>query len=310
MKPIIIPNDFNYIAAFLTFSCQLRCSYCINHHGDDLYKGRWMDGKQWIEGLNRIKTRADLPITLQGGEPTVHKHFFEIVRGVREDIPLDLLTNLEIGAERFMQSIPATRIKRVAPYASIRVSYHHGQSHYFDLIEKVRRMQGRGYSIGIWEVDHPEYTGEVHERAKRARAEGIDYRIKEFLGPWKGRNYGTMRYDGAVNAPQLRHCDCRTSELLIDPTGYIFRCTSDLYANRCSIGHLLDEQPPKLGQWRECAVYGRCNSCDIKIKTNRFQEYGHSSVEIKNVGSPYADNAIIETPKNTYGKNPTASGRS
>ena len=39
LPPIKLPLKFNYIAAFLTFSCQLRCSYCINHHGGNLLKG-------------------------------------------------------------------------------------------------------------------------------------------------------------------------------------------------------------------------------------------------------------------------------
>jgi hypothetical protein len=302
MKPIIVPDNFNYIAAFLTFSCQLRCGYCINHHGGDLLKGRWMNGDQWIKGLNRIKTRSDLPITLQGGEPTVHKHFFDIVNGVREDIPLDLLTNLEIGAERFMQRVSSSRFKRVAKYASIRVSYHHGQSDFTRLTGEVGKLQDAGYHIGIWEVAAPFDEEGLMKRLNVAKGMGIDYRLKEFLGPFGGKNYGTMRYEGAVNAPKLRNCDCRTSELLIDPAGYIFRCTSDLYANRCAIGHLLDPEPTGLGAWRSCAVMGRCNSCDIKIKNNRFQEFGHSSVEIKNVGEPYADNDVIESVKNTYGR--------
>jgi sulfatase maturation enzyme AslB (radical SAM superfamily) len=308
MKPIIIPDSFNYIAVFLTFSCQLRCSYCINHHGNDLQKARWMDGNDWIKGLNRIKTRGDLPITLQGGEPTVHKHFFRIVDGMRTETPLDLLTNLEISAEKFMSSIPSSRFKREAKYASIRVSYHHEQSNFDKLISKVGKMQQRGYSIGIWEVAHPDYISDVHQRQHLAKHMGLDYRIKEFLGPWKGKNYGTMRYPNAVNSSHLRNCDCRTSELLVDPRGNIFRCHSDLYANRLSIGHILDKEPPALGEWKPCAVYGRCNSCDIKLKTNRFQEYGHSSVEIRNVGEPTNANEQVETPENTYGKHdPTSS---
>ena len=32
---------------------------------------------------------------------------------------------------------------------------------------------------------------------------------------------------------------------------------------------------------RPCDVYGHCNPCDIKVKTNRFQEFGHTSVQIE-----------------------------
>ncbi len=195
-------------------------------------------------------------------------------------------------------------MRRNAPYASIRVSYHHGQSNFESLCDKVIKLTSKGYSIGVWEVDHPEYHSEVLDRQRVAKEHSIDWRVKEFLGPWKGVNHGTMRYDGAVNGNNLHRCMCRTSELLIAPDGQIFRCHSDVYANRSSIGHILDPDfdVSILGAWKACSVYGKCNSCDIKVKTNRFQEGGHSSVEVKDIGKAYAPNNQVEKVVNTYGK--------
>jgi organic radical activating enzyme len=304
LPEIVIPDSFNYIAAFLTFSCQLRCSYCINHHGGDLVKGRWMDGESWIRGLNRLKTRPDLPITIQGGEPSVHKSFIDIVKGVRDNIPLDVLTNLEQPIN-FWERIDPSRLKRNSPYASIRVSYHHKQSNFKELTEKVKHLLERGYHIGIWEVDHPDYHGEVIVRQQQAHSMGIDYRLKEFLGPHNGKVYGTMRYPDSVNSKMLRKCQCKTSELVIGPDGNIFRCHSDLYANRASIGNLLDPNftADKLGLWRPCPIYGKCNSCDTKIKTDRHQRWGWSSVEIKDISDEYTENkGHVNVVQNTYGK--------
>ena len=305
VKPIILSDNFNYIAAFLSFACMLRCSYCINHHGGDLVKKRWMNGEDWVRGLNRLRTKnGDIPITLQGGEPTVHKNFYQIIQGLRPDLPIDLLTNLEVDPDVFMKEIPSDRIKRDALYASIRVSYHRGQQEALPLLKRVRLFLDKGYHIGVWAVDHPEYMEETRQVQKQAEEMGIDFRLKEFLGPYNGHNYGTMRYPESVNAKMIRHCDCRTTEFLIDPGGSIFRCHSDLYANRFAIGHILDPEPPNLlGEWMPCAVYGKCNSCDIKVKNNRFQEYGHSSVEIRNISEPYAKNQeYVEEVVNTYGK--------
>lgn len=306
LPPIVIPDSMNYIAVFLTFACTLRCIYCINHHGGDLVKGRKLSKEDWIRGLNRIKTRPDLPITIQGGEPTVYKHFYEVVRGINPETPIDILTNLEVDAETFEKEIHPDRLKRNAPYASIRVSYHKGQSKREELLERVEYLTKRGYHIGIWIVDHPEYRDHTEETIQLAQAKGIDIRKKEFLGPWKGIEHGTFRYPDAVNSRQLRVCDCKTSELLIAPDGAIFRCHSDLYANRSSIGNLLDPwlTAGVLGQWKACAVYGKCNSCDLKIKNNRFQQWGHSSVEIKNISEPYKDNKdYVKEVVNTYGRN-------
>jgi hypothetical protein len=303
LPSIVIPYNYNYIAVFLTFSCQLRCTYCINHHGGNLLKKRWMSGDSWIKGLNRIITRNDLPITIQGGEPTAHKHIVKIIRGLREDISVDILTNFE--DDKWLYEIAPGRFVRPSKYASIRVSYHHGQSCLTDLLERVLRASEKGYPVGIWEVDHPAYHGEVLVRQQQAISMGIDYRLKEFLGPYEGENYGTMRYPRAVNDYWLRSCECKTSELLIDPLGDIYRCHSDLYAGRGPIGNLLDPgfNAEELDKWRSCSVMGKCNSCDVKIKTNRFQEYGHSSVEIRNISRPYARNTEHQyNVTNTYGK--------
>ncbi len=303
MSPLELPSRMNYVAAFLTFACQLRCPYCINHHGGDLVKGRRMSGKEWVQGLNRLTLPPDLPITLQGGEPTVHKDFYEIVQGIKPELNIDLLTNLEFDVDEFMAKVPASRMRRDAPYASIRVSYHRGQSELDILLVKAAAMQRNGYSIGIWAVDHPDYHAETLEAQQRAQSVGLDFRLKEFLGPWKGQEYGTFKYVDAVNSANLRFCDCTTSELLIAPNGFIHRCHSDLYANRMPIGDLLGSRNPLIGSVLPCAVYGKCNSCDIKVKTNRFQEGGHSSVEIRNISEPYAHNKdIVDTPKNTYGQ--------
>lgn len=305
LPSIVIPNSINYIAVFLTFSCMFRCTYCINFHGGDLVKGRRLEPSEWIRGLNRLVTEPSLPITLQGGEPTAYRGFYEVVNGIRATNPIDLLTNLEIDAGQFCNQLNRDKFPFRGKYASIRVSYHHGQSNFEELTKKVKLLGDKGYSIGIWEVDHPAYHGEVIHRQQVAHSMGIDYRLKEFLGPYEGEVHGTMRYEGAVNSHWLRHCECRTSEMLIDPSGNIFRCHSDLYANRSSIGSLLDPDfnADRLNQWKPCAVYGKCNSCDIKVKTDRFQKYGHSSVEVRNLSNPYAKNPDhVAEVVNTYGK--------
>ena len=35
-----------------------------------------------------------------------------------------------------------------------------------------------------------------------------------------------------------------------------------------------------IDEYRDCYVYGDCNPCDVKVKTNRFQQFGHTSVDI------------------------------
>lgn len=282
MKDIVVPERYNYAGTFLTFSCNLKCDFCINNFGSsprDLKK-KHLTGKEWIRGLNRIVSRPDLPLTLQGGEPTLHKDFAEIVNGIRQDLNVDVLTNLR-DEKIFLENISSDRLRRKSPYASIRVSFYPGQMDIMELKRKVLTMLEKNFSIGIWGIMHPLQKSDIKNAQRLCRRDGIDFRTKEFLGEYKGKMCGRYRYPEAVARKTRRKVMCRTTELLIGPGGSIYRCAADAYEDRQPIGHILDPNFRIEDKFRPCDWFGHCNPCDIKLKTNRFQKFGHCSVEIK-----------------------------
>ncbi len=271
MKPIVIPESYNYCSVFLTFACNLNCDYCINKY-NGLHKYTHLSATDWVKGLNRIHTRKDLPITISGGEPTVYPEFYKLVNGIRSDMSLDLLTNGEFDVENFSRYITSYRFKREAPYASIRFSYHKGYTNLLRLLSTVEYLKSRNYSVGIWGLD------KFKNRAIKLACKmlGIDFRVKAFLD---GKN-GFYRYSRGLDGfPKPRMC--KPSELLIAPDGRLFRCHHDLYHGVNSYGHILDEEVKLPTDFIPCSYFGLCNPCDLKIKFNRFQEIGHCSVEIK-----------------------------
>lgn len=293
LPAIRLPDRYNYIAAFLTLGCNLRCAYCINRFGT---QGRHelMSGRQWLGGLNRLVSRPDLPVTLQGGEPTLHPDFYEIVNGLRADLAIDLLTNLQFDVREFMANVHPGRMRRQAPYASIRVSYHPATMDWHRTKADVLTLLSGGYSVGIWAVRHPGQIEQIEAAHSDAAAAGIDFRFKEFLGVHEGVLYGQYKYAGAVGGTgetgATQSCvvgvsdctvDCRTSELIVGPSGGVYRCHGDLYEARPPIGHINDAAFDIDELFRTCDVFGRCNPCDVKVKTDRFQAFGHTSVEIR-----------------------------
>ncbi|MEK6759694.1 MAG: radical SAM protein [Deltaproteobacteria bacterium] len=285
MGAITIPQRYNYIAAFLTLACDLKCGYCINNFGLSPGHGRHLTGHEWVAGLNRIEGRDDLPVTLQGGEPSLHKDFIYIINNLRPEIRIDILTNLHFDAKELIDSVDPGRLKRAAPYASIRVSYHPGQMDLKPLAEKVIKLQEAGFSIGVWGVAHPSLEAHIMEAQAYCRSLGIDFRIKEFLGEYEGRMYGTYRFEGACSKKTERSILCKTTELIIGPDGNLHRCHSDLYEGRSGIGNITDPCYELTDEWRRCDHFGRCNPCDVKVKTDRFQVSGHTSVEIKELNN-------------------------
>lgn len=280
LPEVHLPERYNYIGCFLTLACNLRCGYCINHHGPTARARRHLRGEDWIRLVNRLVTREDLPVTLQGGEPSVHPDFIRIILGIREDVKVDLLTNLEFDVEEFARRVPPDRLRRDAPYASIRVSYHPPQHDLESLLGRVFYLRDRGYHIGVWGVLHPLYEGKVLEAQEQARRMGIDFRTKEFLGFHDGVLYGSYRYPGGVELRFRKRCTCRTTELLVGTDGLVYRCHSDFYALRDPVGDLLDPGFRIEDRFRPCDWFGHCNPCDLKVKTDRFQRFGHTSCEV------------------------------
>jgi MoaA/NifB/PqqE/SkfB family radical SAM enzyme len=291
-KPITPNAHHNYMAFFLTLSCNLKCPYCINLHANATRAGqagrKRLSADDWIAAANRLVLRSDLPLTLQGGEPTLYSGFYRIVNEVKPEIKMDLMTNLSFDVEAFIKNVPVWRFRREAPYASIRVSYHPGQNAIEELILKTMQLQQAGFRIGLYGIEHPDEKLRNHIMTVQARCLdlGLDFRLKEFLGEHDGRMHGTFKYDGCVGGDILKHCECRTSEIIVDPSGNVYKCHADLYGGREPIAHILDPDfnEDRIDEFRECSSYGTCNPCDVKVKTNRFQVFGHTSVEIRNIG--------------------------
>jgi sulfatase maturation enzyme AslB (radical SAM superfamily) len=270
MNKILIPKSYNYIGAFLTLRCNLNCKYCLNHYGEFSHQDE-MSGADWVQALNRIETRNDLPISLQGGEPTIHKDFYMIAGATRNY--MDLLTNGLFDVETFMNAVTPETFNREAPYASIRFSYHETTNTEI-LLERASILKGAGYNVGIWGLGN---TNRNDEMAVACKNWGIDFRIKEFLS----ETSGTYKYDGACLKQFKKPVLCKPSELLIGPTGHIYRCHSDLYEGVHPIAHILDDKIKLPEKFAKCDKFGYCNPCDVKLKTNRFQQGGHCSVTIK-----------------------------
>ncbi|MDP6525412.1 MAG: radical SAM protein [Kiritimatiellia bacterium] len=280
MKELTIPERYNYIAVFLTLACNLKCPFCINDFSDKTEGYSLIPADKWIEGLNRIVSRPDLPVTLQGGEPSLHPGFIDIINGLRPDLNIDILTNLQFDVDEFMEAVSPSRVHRDAPYASIRASYHPRQMDYEELKAKVLKLLENDYSVGIWAVQHPGMLAEIEWAREDAVNAGIDFRVKDFLGYHDGQRHGVYKYEEALSG-EASSVECRTSELIIGPSGDVFRCHADLYQGRAVIGHICDELFDIEDVFRQCGCFGLCNPCDVKTKTNRYQEFGHTSVEIE-----------------------------
>lgn len=277
MKEIKVPDVINYVPCFLTLKCNLSCDYCITR--DSGLVDRWeMPANEWIT-LNRLKLKEDLPITLQGGEPTLYEGFYEIIDKIKH--PIDILTNLQFDVDEFIKKVDPKKLHKGRKdwYKSIRVSYHSLQMKAKETLEKVVKLQNAGFNIGLFALNLPELTEKNMEMSELARKKEIYFFVKDFLGKRDNRLFGFYKYPRALDGKRKKAL-CRSKDLLIAPGGNIYRCHRDLYHAENPIANLLDEDLKIEHKFRPCKNYGTCNPCDVKNKTNRFLQQGFCTVDI------------------------------
>jgi organic radical activating enzyme len=349
-------SPLNYIGAFIAFSCNLSCSYCINNPDQSIQRSKTfnpiameMSPDDWLAGMDRIGTRDDLPITLQGGEPLLYdaQQGLETLFSLAQHHKFDILTNLALSNPKGLAILAEGRasLTRNSPYPSIRVSYHpdemdrvwHGQG-IEELVTRCLSLAQYGFrvtpekaqsDVGIYMVDHPE-NAKAEEKARKITQGKVPFETKSFLGVYNNKLYGHYRYPFSTNlwhafpGHPLLKCECRTSELLVDALGFVWRCHYYLYSGWVSklsqnvfrdlqknnyrmssisehlknyplipSGHLLDPEfcVSCLREFRSCPYFGRCVGCDTKVKNNRFQSLddwnvAHTSVEIRAIQMP------------------------
>jgi len=276
-----IPEQITYVEAYLTMRCNLGCSYCINAHSGVARTRKELSAKEWIDVLNRLDF-GHLHLTFGGGEPTLHKEFFDILRGLRSDIKVDLLTNLTFDVLNFAINTTPERFgnNEMEAYRSIRVSYHPDYMDAEQLVHKIQILQDLNYKIGIFGINHPLNVSANMHMAELARKHSVYFFVKDFLGDYQGNLFGYFKYPDAI-AKQQKKCYCRTRELLIAPDGQLYKCHRDLYHNEFPIANITDEDLKIEYKFRHCDQFGFCNPCDIKLKTNRFLQMGSCSVDIE-----------------------------
>ena len=89
-----LPDIYNYIGVLLTLRCNFKCSYCLNWR---MNRAEKFD-TYWLEAIDKIET--DLPITLSGGEPSIHGAFFPFRPGAHFWLPVRPLNGLHPGVDQ------------------------------------------------------------------------------------------------------------------------------------------------------------------------------------------------------------------
>ena len=188
--------------------------------------------------------------------------------------------------KKFIWNAPLNKFFRTpnGAYKAIRVSYHPERHDPVQLLDRVENLQGLGYNVGLFGINHPENVSWNVAMTELARQRKVFFFVKDFLGDYQGQMFGYYKYPEGLDG-KPKSAQCRSKELLVAPDGLVYRCHRDLYKGEGEIADIRTLKEEDLHQFRSCSNYGKCNPCDLKSKTNRFLQAGNCQVEIKDGGT-------------------------
>jgi MoaA/NifB/PqqE/SkfB family radical SAM enzyme len=267
---IVVPKRVNYIALFLTYRCKLRCYYCIEREAwGETVEMEVADWARWLERLDLRKTE-DLPVTLQGGEPTDYVGWSEVVQHAPSEMKFHMLTNgMGVSWKEWGNVDPKRFQTPGLTFAPIRVSYHPGYSNDIAVLDAVVGLRKMGFRAGMYCVDVPSRRLGIAEMARRCMWEGVPFHTKELLTA----THGTYKYPWAKDGVPKKGWVCRSNELIVSPEGLVYPCAFYMQ-NR------INGSEKFVDGWRRCDLCGKCSYCDVKEKRDRYGKSGYSSVNL------------------------------
>jgi len=260
------------INPFITMKCNYDCEYCIVRqtpgHNDNF---DLLSGGEWIEILNALEDVENY--IFNGGEPTLHPDFVQIIDGLKPCNHIGIGTNL--ATEKSFQKLLSLQ-ERSGGELIIDVSLH-PDANIPKIIERVKKLRDKNRAR-VHIVDWPGWFGMDKLLKKQIQQAGIETFILPFQGFYKGEYYPgadwhDLRIDACSRIFKKNALCYPTIYRPVGPDGSVWFCHAGLYMKdeRFIMGNLADgwlDFPTSF----KCDIYGYCNSCDLPRKIEVLDE--------------------------------------
>jgi len=106
----------------------------------------------WVRHLNRLVTRNG--IVFAGEEPIRYAHFYDLLTGLRRDLPIEICTRLGFDVSEWLARVSPDRFDAARLTPTLRVRFDPRTMDAETTIERALLLQGAGFQIGLRAVHH------------------------------------------------------------------------------------------------------------------------------------------------------------
>lgn len=242
---------------FITLRCNFKCQYCITRFSPDFdFTFSELPGKKWIDFINLQENVKD--VIFNGGEPTIHPHFSNIINSLS---PLRLIA---IGTN--YSDLATKSLLNITPRDDLILdgSFHpHFISHH-DISQNILKLKDSGFKVRVHVLSYPGFKTPLPSFIHDFQLHGIEASVQKYEGFYQGTFYYDPKKLPYCNLETKSRCLCSKSIYTpIAPNGDIFFCHYLMYSNnpQGKLGNItgpLTESPTSL----DCPYLGHCNPCD------------------------------------------------
>lgn len=294
----------------LTYACNLDCTFCYN---DVTLDGKPLSLVQYRELLDDLASLGVLHLTLSGGEPLAHPHFFDIAAHARS---LGFVIRLKTNGHAVSQRV-AQRIREEVDPFLIEVSIHGASADTHDrqtrvhgsferLVANIRTMKAVGLRVKANSVLTRWNENEVEDLFALCDALGVACQIDPEVKPKDDGDQGPLmieassegqaRYRRTLEArakrdPEVteiptaaaarkatmagtdKHCGAGSNTIGIDPYGAVLPCVQW----RVAVGNLHEQRVTDI--WASSGVLRdvRDTTRAARVKLEGFGDAGLAS---------------------------------
>jgi MoaA/NifB/PqqE/SkfB family radical SAM enzyme len=259
----------------LTYACNLDCTFCYN---DLSLGGKRLSLAQYRELLDDLASLGVLNLSLTGGEPLAHPHFFEIAGHARA---LGFVIRLKTNGHAVTEAV-ASRIRDEIDPFLVEVSVHGATAETHDrqtrvagsferLLANIRTMKSLGLRVKANSVLTRWNEGEIEDLLTLCDELDVAFQIDPEVKPRDDGDRGTLaieaspegharyrralearakRDGGVMKAPSRaaerktimagtdKHCGAGSNNIAVDPYGRVLPCVQW----RVPVGNLHDQR--------------------------------------------------------------------
>ena len=213
--------------------------------------------EEWIDGLNSFPYKMLYEkIIFSGGEPSLHKGFYNIVTSVKGYKNVLIVSNLSFDVEKLIHFTRKNDASLI-----VQPSFHYEFSNYDVFVNKIRKLKQNNMLsnfIPVSIVDIPDREEPGHYRAEFKR-NGFIASLYHFEGYYRGVFNSAVK-EGFGSLGRTASVVCYSVCNSVKPNGDIVFCPTDTYEkNAEKFGNICDQVYLDIAAKRICARYGTCH---------------------------------------------------